>query len=174
MGTQTEIEEKIKQRRADYTLAVKENQKNLYKEIKCNNGYKVTKEKSHSPIKIREYYQCDKLKWMQEKGHWKRIKSIGMVCKTTKQSGKQITERRYYISSLPLNVELLARTIREHWSVESMQWHLDVTFKEDINTTLNKTAVQNLNIINKWCLLILKLFEVGKRMSLRKNVIVSA
>ena len=61
MGTQTEIAEKIKQKRADYTLAVKENQKNLYreisgyfgdgellKEIKSNGGYKVTKEKAHS------------------------------------------------------------------------------------------------------------------------------
>lgn len=62
MGTQTEIAEKIKQKRADYTLAVKENQKNLYreiseyfgdgelmKEIKCNNGgYKVSKKSPFS------------------------------------------------------------------------------------------------------------------------------
>ena len=64
MGTQTEIVEKIKQKRADYTLAVKENQKNLYREIseyfeagellqeiKDAGGYKITMEK-------REYYQC--------------------------------------------------------------------------------------------------------------------
>ena len=92
-----------------------------------------------------------------------------MVCKTTKQEGKQITEKRYYISSLPLNVDLFARTVRGHWSVEIMHWHLDVTFKEDANTTLDKTAAQNLNIINKWCLSILKLFDVGKKMSLRKK-----
>ena len=135
MGTQTEIVEKIKQKHADYTLAVKENQKNLYseiseyfedvellKEIKCNNGYRITKEKSHSQIETREYYQCSKIGWMQEKSRWKGIKSIGMICKTTEQSGKQVTERRYYISSLPLNVELFARTVREHWSVEIMHW----------------------------------------------------
>ncbi len=74
MGTQTEIAEKIKQKRADYMLAVKENQKNLYneikeyfedveflKEIKSRGGYKITKEKAHSQIETREYYQCDKL-----------------------------------------------------------------------------------------------------------------
>jgi len=33
MGTQTAIAEKIKSKRADYVLAVKENQKNLYREI---------------------------------------------------------------------------------------------------------------------------------------------
>lgn len=178
MGTQTEIAEKIKQKRADYTLAVKENQKNLYqeikeyfedeeflKEIKSGGGYKITKEKAHSQIETREYYQCDKLGWMQEKSRWKGIKSIGMICKTTEQA----EEKRYYISSLPLNVELFARTVREHWSVEIMHWHLDVTFKEDANTTLDKTAAQNLNIINKWCLSILRLFDVGKKMSLKKK-----
>ena len=59
--------------------------------------------------------------------------------------------------------------MREHWSVESMHWHLDVTFKEDANTTLDKTVAQNLNIINKWCLSILNLFDVGKKMSLKKK-----
>ena len=53
--------------------------------------------------------------------------------------------------------------------MEIMHWHLDVTFKEDANTTLDKTAAQNLNIINKWCLSILKLFDVGKKLSLRKK-----
>jgi len=33
MGTQTAIAERIKSKRADYMLAVKENQKNLYREI---------------------------------------------------------------------------------------------------------------------------------------------
>ena len=80
MGTQTEIVEKIKQKCADYTLSIKENPKNLYmeiseyfwdmeflKEMKNSNGYKITKEKSHSQIETREYYQCDRLKWMREK-----------------------------------------------------------------------------------------------------------
>lgn len=74
IGTQTAIAEKIKTKRADYVLAVKENQKNLYNEIseyfndsefleelKTNNQYKRTQEKAHSQIEIREYYQCDKI-----------------------------------------------------------------------------------------------------------------
>lgn len=64
--------------------------------------------------------------------------------------------------------------VRGYWSVEIMHRHLDVTFKEDANTALDKMVTQNLNIINKWCLSVLKLFEVGRKMSLRKNVIVSA
>ena len=36
-----------------------------------------------------------------------------------------------------------------HWAVESIHWHLDVTFQEGANTTLDKTAAQNQNIIRK-------------------------
>lgn len=101
---------------------------------------------------------------------WKGIKSIGMVSKTIIKEDKKVVEKRYYISSMPLNIDLLAKAIRQHWSVEIMHWHLDVTFKEDANTTLDKIAAQNLNIINKWCLSILKLFQIGnKRISLRKK-----
>lgn len=91
-----------------------------------------------------------------------------------KKGEEQVIEQRYYISSLPLDVELFARTVREHWSVEIMHWHLDMTFKEDANTTLDKIVAQNLNIITKWCLFILKLFQIGDRKNVLKgkNVIV--
>ena len=51
-----------------------------------------------------------------------------------------------------------------------MHWHLDVTFREDANKTINKAAAQNLNIIRKWCLSILKSVELSeKKMSLKKK-----
>lgn len=79
-------------------------------------------------------------------------------------------EKRYYISSLKTDIELFSKAVRQHWSVEIMHWHLDVTFKEDANKTQNKTAAQNLNIINKWCLSILKIFQIGnKKRSMRKK-----
>ena len=69
---------------------------------------------------------------------------------------KGVTERRYYISSLPCDVEQFANAVRGHWSVEAMHWQLDVTFREDANHTLDKTAAANMNIIRKWCLSMLK------------------
>lgn len=146
--TQTAIAEKIKSKKADYVLSVKENQKNLYaeiseyfedeeflKEIKNGAGYKKTQEKSHSRTEIREYYQSDKIKWMEEKSRWKGLKSIEMVCKTIINMEKTVTEKRYYISSLPLEIEFFSRSVCQHWSAEIMHWHLDITFKEDANTT---------------------------------------
>jgi len=63
---------------------------------------------------------------------------------------------RYYISSLFCDINLFSNAIRNHWSVENkLHWHLDFTFKQDNNTTANKMALLNLEIINKFCLAIL-------------------
>ena len=87
--------------------------------------------------------------------------------KTIKRGKETITETRCYISSLKPNIELFAKAVRQHWSVEVMHWHLDVTFKEDANKTLDKIAAQNMNILRKWALSILKTVDfVNKKQSL--------
>lgn len=175
MGTQKEIAEKIRQKRADYVLAVKGNQKNLYEdlklyfsdesvqeEIKEKKNYSSTMEKAHGQIEKREYYQTDGINWLSMKKEWKGLKSIGMEKKTLSDERGERVEYRYYISSLKPEADLFRRAVRGHWSVESMHWHLDVTFREDANTTLDKQAAQNLNIIRKWSLSILKMMELLK------------
>ena len=107
-------------------------------------------EKAHGQIEIREYYQTEEIRWLAQKKEWKGLKSIGMEEKTIQKEGRERKEWRYYISSLKEDVELFRRAVRGHWSVESMHWHLDVTLKEDANTTLDKQAAENLNIIRKW------------------------
>ena len=79
-------------------------------------------------------------------------------------------EYRYFISSLKADIEQISRAVRGHWSIESMHWHLDVTFREDANTTLDKMAAQNLNIIRKWSLSILKPAQMTRhKLSMRKK-----
>jgi len=52
--------------------------------------------------------------------------------------------------------------------VESYHWHLDVTFREDENHTMEKQAAFNQNILRKLALNVLKIFEIGKKsMSIR-------
>lgn len=163
IGTQTAIAEKIRARRGEYVLALKENQKNLYEdvrlylndekvkeELRTVGMYKKTMEKAHGQIEIREYYQTKEIRWLSQKKDWKGLKSIGMEEKTIRKDGQEKKEFRYYISSLNEDIESFSRAVRGHWSVESMHWQLDVTFKEDANTTVNKQAAENLNIIRKW------------------------
>ena len=91
--------------------------------------------------------------------------------KNHKKGNKEQVEYRYFISSLKEDIELASRAVRGHWRIESMHWHLDVTFREDANATIDKTAAQNLNIIRKWCLSILKVTELSKRkLSMKKTV----
>ena len=171
MGTQTTIAEKIKEKRANYVLAVKENQPNLYNDIKLyfeeqnhldkcreKENYLKTIDKNHGQADVREYFQTSNISWLTGKERWKGIKTIGMVERTF----KGVTERRYYISSLPCNINDFAYSAIGHWSVESMHWQLDVLFKEDSNRALDKTAAANQNIIRKWCLSMLKHINLYK------------
>lgn len=184
MGTQTAIAEKIKSKRADYVLALKGNQTSLYDDVKEyfkdeefvrrieeSKYYKKTSEKAHGQIEIREYYQTDDINWLSQKKNWKGLKSIGMERKTiTKRDGSRSVEYRYYISSLKPDIDLFRLAVRKHWSVEVMHWHLDVTFREDANRTIEKLAAQNLNVLRKFCLSILKMVEICQpKLSMRKK-----
>lgn len=60
-------------------------------------------------------------------------------------------------------MEEAARTVRGHWMSERCHWHLDVTFREDGNHTLEKQASFNLNIMRTLSLSILKLTEIGEK-----------
>lgn len=183
MGTQKAIAEKIRKKRADYVLELKGNQGGLYEdvalyfedeqtrqEVRESGGYIRTAEKAHGQMEKREYYQTADIGWLSRKKEWKGIKSIGMEEKTIKDEKGERKEYRYYISSLASDIETFKRAVRGHWSVESMHWHLDVTFREDANTTLDKQAAQNQNIIRKWSLSILKMMEIMKPgLSMRKK-----
>ena len=183
MGTQTAIAEKIRKKRADYVLALKGNHGTLHEDVRlylsdpevkqalqASGQYKRTIEKAHSQIEIREYYQTEMISWLNCKKEWKGLKSIGMEEKTIRKDGIEKKEYRYFISSLKEDIELFSRAVRGHWSVESMHWHLDVTFREDANQTLDRLAAQNLNIIRKWCLSILKVLELFRpNLSMKKK-----
>ena len=97
-------------------------------------------------------------------------RGIIMEKKTLKKEGNTAIEYRYFISSLRADIEQVSRAVRGHWSIESMHWYLDVTFREDANTTIDKLAAQNLNIIRKWSLSILKPAQITRhKLSMRKK-----
>ena len=130
----------------------------------------VEKSGEKGQIETREYYQTEDIRWMIQKKDWKGLKSIAMERKSIEKNGRKKTEYRYFISSLKGDIETISRAVRGHWSIESMHWHLDVTFREDANATLDKMSAQNLNIIRKWSLSILKLMELTKKkLSMKKK-----
>ena len=178
MGCQTDIAALIVKKHAYYVLALKGNQGTLYEDVKlyfedpdllAGCSYTKSLEKAHGNAEKREYWQTDDISWLPQKQSWAGIKSIAMTKNTiTKNDGSVTTDVRYFISNLPLGVEDVAWAIRAHWMVESYHWHLDVTFREDANQTVEKAAAYNLNIMKKMALNTLKLVDVGvKRISLK-------
>lgn len=171
MGTQTEIAKQIISQKGDYVLALKGNQNTLYQDVKdyfsdkefvdgCN--YYKTVEKARSQIEVREYWQTDDISWLSQKAKWKGLKTIGMTKNTIEKDNVTTVETRYFIGSIGVDAKEFARCVRGHWKVESFHWHLDVTFREDANHTLERQGALNLNIMRKWALVVLKQLEVRK------------
>lgn len=171
LNTQTANIEAVINLKGDYVAPIKNNQGNFYNDLvlyfdekkldmikagQTKAAYMSSIEKRGEKIICYEYFQTEDVKWYFDINKWKKLNSIGLVRKTI-TSGKTTTiENRYYISSLFLNIELFSKAIRNHWSVENkLHWHLDFTFKQDDNTTVNKNALMNLELVKKFCLGIL-------------------
>jgi len=170
MGCQTEIVKQIRGKRADYVLALKGNQGTLYDDVKLyfsdpdlltGCAYKRVVEKTSGGFTQREYWQTDNISWLSQKKDWLGLTTIVMTKSTVTKNGITTVEVRYFISSLPLCIDDAARAIRSHWMVESYHWHLDVTFREDANQTLEKDSAFNLNIVKKIALNTLKFIDLG-------------
>ena len=185
LNTQTDNVETVVSLKGDYVVPIKGNQGNFYNDLilyfdekklemikagQTGTAYLDYKEKRGENLIHYEYYQTEDVKWYFDRKKWKKLNSIGLVKKTIETSQETKVEYRYYISSLFLNIELFSNAIRNHWSVENkLHWHLDFTFKQDDNTTVNKKALMNLELVKKLCLGILnKVKPFYNNISLRR------
>ena len=171
LNTQTDNVKAVVELKGDYVIPIKGNQGNFYNDlidyfdekkletIKVGNSksaYLDYYEKRGCQSIHYEYYQTTDVNWYFDKLKWEKLNSIGVVKKTIDNGRETKIEKRYYISSLFCDINLFSKAIRNHWSAETkLHWHLDFTFKQDSNTTSNKMALMNLELINKFCLAIL-------------------
>lgn len=182
LNTQTDIIKYIIKNHGDYVAPVKGNQGTLYQdlidyfnieELKKESNYYIETEKNHSQIETRKYYLTEDVEWISNKKDWRNLTSIGIVEKKCESviTGQVTEEIRYYITSLYDNeVKEFAEAIRSEWLIENnLHWQLDFTFKEDNNLVSQKRAQQNLNILRKLALNILKIAQPSYGLSL-KNI----
>jgi len=193
MGCQKEIVRTIVDQNANYLLAVKENQKDIYETI--TDVFKLAENKEYnSKMPLQQY--IDEIESSHGKieqrfittlpfssvAHaindqdWVGIKSIAMIeRKAEYKTGEITSEKRYFISSLvhddPRKIGISARL---HWGIENkLHWTLDVVFREDDCRIRDDTTALNFAWFRKMALSLLKPVDpFGKKVnSIKKKML---
>ena len=128
MGCQTAIAQKIIDKKGDYVLSVKKNQKTLLSDIigifetvekmdyaaVIHDYYKST-EKSHGRLETRECWVItdpEYVSLLQGQDDWAGLKAIIKIKGTRHHTQKEVA--RYYIASLDKDAKFLLETVRGH------------------------------------------------------------
>jgi len=156
MSCQKEIIKQIVEQKADYIIAVKDNQKNLKQDIayefKTQTGIDVYQcvEKDHGRIETRTCHVINNLKELDGKENWAALKSIVRITSIRDIKGAQTEEERFYISSKLQTAEYFNKAVRAHWGIEnSLHWSLDVQFNEDKSRKRKDNAAENFATVRR-------------------------
>jgi predicted transposase YbfD/YdcC len=170
MGCQKDIAAKIVAGGGDYVLTVKDNQPSLLSDIQDGfiqahdtdfagldyDEYETT-DRGHGRIEKRSYTIIKNPTTLQQKDLWAELKVIGMCVSTRIVKDKESTEIRYFIGSRIASAKKYGATLRGHWSIENnLHWQLDVSFDEDNNRVTKRHGAENLSLLRKLALTLLK------------------
>ena len=177
MGCQRAIAEAITDQGADYVLALKGNQgelradtEALFDRVRGREGNledefesaAVSTYKSvtggHGRVETRRCWALDVAEqgWVDLEG-WSKLRTVCMVEQERFDGEETTTQRRYYISSLAPEAEVLLRAVRSHWHIENkLHWVLDVAFREDESRIRTGHAAQNMAVVRRLALNLLK------------------
>ena len=180
MSCQSTIIKKIMEKKADFTISLKQNQHELYEDaaVSCasfenDKDYFSTIEKSHGRIEKREYFLLKNLTWLTNKKKWTGVKAFGEEISTVRRNGEVNTGHRYFITSL-LDVDEFASSVRKHWSIENqLHWCLDVIYSEDRARNRRDNSPLNMNVLRKTALKLVTEAQYG-RLSKKKMMFKAA
>ncbi|MDR3492380.1 MAG: ISAs1 family transposase [Gammaproteobacteria bacterium] len=161
IGTQKAIAKKIREKEADYVLALKGNQGTLNDDVRLFLEREFQKsastaiedryeevDKGHGRIEVRKCIVSSQIDWLQQKQDWIGLKTVAMIEETREVGDKISIERRFFISSLPADAKRIAAAVRAHWLIENaLHWTLDVVFNEDSSRIRKDHAGENMAIV---------------------------
>lgn len=169
MGCQTAIAEAIIEQKADYVLAVKDNQGTLLEDVRAcfertsdiaSIPYHRSANKGHGRIEIRHCWATDDpetLAYINHYKDWPGLRSLVKVTSQRHQGDRTSSQTRYFISSLPPDAAHLLSVVRAHWQIENnLHWVLDMSFREDASRVRKDHAPQNLALLRRLTLNLLK------------------
>jgi predicted transposase YbfD/YdcC len=179
MGCQTEIAEKIIEQEAQYVLALKENQGNLYADVVQlfddleHSGYKAyehdyakTVNKNHGRIETRECWTISDpaiLQHLRGFANWKGLVTVSRIRAERQIGAERSCEDRYHIASLSGAARVL-HAVRSHWGIENqLHWILDLAFDEDRCRVRKDHGPENFAVLRHIALNLLKQEKTCKR-----------
>jgi predicted transposase YbfD/YdcC len=143
--------EKIVEKGGKYLVGLKENQKELLKQvIKTSENQAVLQklsglEKGHGRIQTRSYEFYDLLE-MEKDERWETCQMRTAIkpvrWRDELKTGKKSEETSYYVSNEIGNYEEISGAIRGHWQVETNNHLRDVTLKEDLMRSKKKVSIK--------------------------------
>lgn len=154
---------------ADYLLSVKDNQPSLKHDLEDyvqdpdlqkTMETETVQEKSRERMETRTAYVSPDVSWIPDRNGWANMACFGAIHTQFTTVETRTSEWHYYISSRPLTAKELLHHARMEWSVETMHWLLDVHFCEDFCRVDNQNVQQNLNILRKCAINLIKQFKV--------------
>ena len=173
MGCHKQIARTLTESGADYVLSLKDNQPRLHSDVKdtfaaasglgfagVEHDFHQRVEKGHGRIETRRCWSiadAEQIDWLNDRGEWSQLTSIAMVESERLIEGVRTKQKRYYISSLPAGAGRHLDAIRGHWGIEnSLHWVLDVAFREDECRVRKGNGPENLSVLRRMALNLLK------------------
>lgn len=169
MGCQIAIAQKIRKKKAHYVLGLKGNQAIAHQEVQeyfqfaedcayldLPHQKHTTLDKGHGRIERREYTILTDLTGLEWVSKWKDLAAVVRVRSHRTIKDKTSIEDRFYLTSLT-DIKVIAHAIRSHWGVENkLHWSLDVVFQEDKKRDRKDYAAENLAVIRRFDLTLLR------------------
>jgi len=184
MGCQRDIAQKIGEAGADYVLGLKGNQgtlnedvrlvfedKDLLKELEVQSFQTI--DGDHGRIETRTYRTLICPEILKKQHDWPFLQSLVEVTSERSFKGKPdektSIEKRYYITSLACDPQIIGKAIRAHWGIENtLHWILDISFRDDDSRIRKGNAPQNMAIVKHMALNMLQKTK-GKRESIKQR-----
>ncbi len=116
-----------------------------------------TRERGHGREEYRCYTVLPTTEGIRHADAWANLTTIGRCYSERTVKGATTSEARYFIGDKKASAKYYANGLRHHWGIENnLHWQLDVNFAEDANRVQKRNAAENLALLRRLTLSLLK------------------